>query len=570
MISVKHQPARDRSSVLGILVLLSLACSGTSDVLHGRLRANSSDLEGALAGDSRTSAQRGMIRFLYDDLGGLRVDGRTANALPWKLVVAALVLQRNERLGRRAIDRGDLPAVFAEFGLVIPDEIENWPGGHTPMLPKDRPVGMVTGIAAYRVPSVKVQIGNVGCASCHAGVTYDSSGMPTRRLWLGLPNSSVNLQGFATAAYRALKSETANRARLLAAVDTLFPDIDARERRSLERLVIPRVDKRIRELASTIDAPSPFDNGGPGHTNGAAAMKYQLSLVAADRMAPDAGFVSVPDLAHRELRSSLLADGGYAVPGQSRFVAMTPADVTTSHTDDLARIVALFAVPVMGIRIEDAPHAIPAVEEMMGFLRTYRPPPFPGTIDTTLALAGASAFAARCSGCHGEMADDASGRVTITRYPNRLVRQSDIGTDRARLETIDAPLISALRASGYSRYIDVDSTGGYVAPQLGGVWATAPYLHDGSIPTLWHLMHPSERPSRFELGGHRLDFTRVGIAGETDSTGTMRYPAGYKPWSIPFMYDTHTRGRGNAGHTRPFDRMSEEEKRAVVEYMKRF
>jgi hypothetical protein len=65
-----------------------------------------------------------------------------------------------------------------------------------------------------------------------------------------------------------------------------------------------------------------------------------------------------------------------------------------------------------------------------------------------------------------------------------------------------------------SRHVIAANIGGYVAPILNGVWATAPYLHNGSVPTLWHLMHPESRPCRFEVGGHKLDSTKVGIAGK--------------------------------------------------------
>ncbi len=65
-----------------------------------------------------------------------------------------------------------------------------------------------------------------------------------------------------------------------------------------------------------------------------------------------------------------------------------------------------------------------------------------------------------------------------------------------------------------SRYVTAANNGGYVAPILNGVRATTPYLHNGSVPTPWHLMHPESRPRRFEVDGHKLDFTKVEIAGE--------------------------------------------------------
>jgi hypothetical protein len=117
--------------------------------------------------------------------------------------------------------------------------------------------------------------------------------------------------------------------------------------------------------------------------------------------------------------------------------------------------------------------------------------------------------------------------------------------------------------------VDAARTGGYVPPILTGVWSTAPYLHNGSVPTLWHMMHPAERPARFEVGGHRLDFDRMGIALAPDSGGVWRYPAAYRARSISVIYDTSLPGRSNRGHEFPFSSMSEDEKRAVLEYLKR-
>jgi hypothetical protein len=53
---------------------------------------------------------------------------------------------------------------------------------------------------------------------------------------------------------------------------------------------------------------------------------------------------------------------------------------------------------------------------------------------------------------------------------------------------------------------------GYNALPLGGVWAQAPYLHNGSVPTLYHLLAPAERPSVFVKGRLDYDAKLVGYA----------------------------------------------------------
>ncbi len=55
------------------------------------------------------------------------------------------------------------------------------------------------------------------------------------------------------------------------------------------------------------------------------------------------------------------------------------------------------------------------------------------------------------------------------------------------------------------------TTRSYVARRLDGIWATAPYLHNGSVPTLHDLLLPAnERPASFAIGHRNFDPVRVG------------------------------------------------------------
>jgi hypothetical protein len=216
----------------------------------------------------------------------------------------------------------------------------------------------------------------------------------------------------------------------------------------------------------------------------------------------------------------------------------------------------------MGAPLDRAMRARPRVRDMMDAIAAFSPQRFPGPIDRALALRGAAIYARACSSCHGDYSDGVDD-VRLVRFPNRLVPRDAIGTDSARLDAVSDALAAPLAGA-----IDVARTGGYVAPRLDGLWASAPYLHNGSVPTLWQLMHPQARPAAFEVGGHRLDFEHVGIDGVVAADGVMRYPAGYRPWSAPAIYDTRTPGRSNTGHERQFSGLSEEEKSALLEYLK--
>jgi hypothetical protein len=70
------------------------------------------------------------------------------------------------------------------------------------------------------------------------------------------------------------------------------------------------------------------------------------------------------------------------------------------------------------------------------------------------------------------------------------------------------------------------------------------------------------------VGGHRLDYRDVGIDGRRDSNGDYVYARDYQPWSQPALIDTRSRGYGNQGHEAEFSRLSDAEKRALIEYLK--
>ncbi len=107
---------------------------------------------------------------------------------------------------------------------------------------------------------------------------------------------------------------------------------------------------------------------------------------------------------------------------------------------------------------------------------------------------------------------------------------------------------------------------GYQAPPLRGIWATAPYLHNGSVPTLHHLLKSSDRPSRF-LRPPSTDlkfYDRVNVGW---SFTHMDAPAGLMAEQRHDFYDSARYGLGNSGHTFG-DKLSNGARNDVIEYLK--
>jgi hypothetical protein len=102
----------------------------------------------------------------------------------------------------------------------------------------------------------------------------------------------------------------------------------------------------------------------------------------------------------------------------------------------------------------------------------------------------------------------------------------------------------------------------YKGRPLTGIWATAPYLHNGSVPTLYDLLLPPERrPRSFRLGTREFDPDKVGFVTTARAENT-------------FLFETRDAagrliaGNSNMGHDYGNVTFSEDQRRALVEYMK--
>ncbi|MBW8884631.1 MAG: cytochrome c, partial [Planctomycetia bacterium] len=170
------------------------------------------------------------------------------------------------------------------------------------------------------------------------------------------------------------------------------------------------------------------------------------------------------------------------------------------------------------------------------------------------------AFNRVCADCHGTYGAGGS-------YPEKTVPIDEVGTDRVRLDALSPAHRDSYGQSWFADFgksANVSQPAGYVAPPLDGAWASPPYLHNGSVPTLWHVLHPAERPVVWTRRGDAYDSDRVGPQIETFDSVPQRITAN---WERRQYFDTRAFGKSAAGHTFP-DALSEDEKRAVLEYLK--
>ena len=204
----------------------------------------------------------------------------------------------------------------------------------------------------------------------------------------------------------------------------------------------------------------------------------------------------------------------------------------------------------------------PTFRDIQAYFKSLQPPKYPFPIDRAMAEQGKAVFSKTCSKCHGTYGPG-------DEYPNRIVELKEIGTDPARALGIVPRFVAHYNSTWFGEESAVDEELiGYQAPPLDGIWATAPYLHNGSVPTLATLLKSSDRPARFYRPSSTdfiyFDREKVGWKFEIP----MDQPEASKsPEKARSLFDSSRFGLGNGGHTFG-DGLSDIERRNVIEYLK--
>ena len=226
----------------------------------------------------------------------------------------------------------------------------------------------------------------------------------------------------------------------------------------------------------------------------------------------------------------------------------------------------MFASSLCTDTVEEAEQILSYFNNIRAYVASLEAPTYPFAINPDLAAVGADVFAATCAGCHGSYAESDADEW----YPNLIFGLDVIGTDPLVAEySRDSPLIEWFNGSLYGAITQLvvdDPVVGYTAPPLDGIWATAPFFHNGSVPTLELVLDSAARPTRWK----RIDY---------DSTNFDEAALGW-PWvEVPYswqdapaderkhVYDTTLQGHWNTGHQFG-DALSTAEREAVLEYLK--
>lgn len=193
--------------------------------------------------------------------------------------------------------------------------------------------------------------------------------------------------------------------------------------------------------------------------------------------------------------------------------------------------------------------------DLLAYINSIEPPAYPKEIDQALAKKGKQVFENTCSGCHGHYGENES-------YPNLLIPSDIILTDSLLFKSnySNPQFVNWFNKSWFTqgdhpaRLVPFN---GYLAPPLDGIWVTAPYLHNGSVPTLQALLNSKERPAYWSRNFEKpqYDYKQVGWV-----YNMLKEPQ-------PKTYNTDLPGYGHYGHYFG-DKLTDNERKAVIEYLK--
>ena len=207
-------------------------------------------------------------------------------------------------------------------------------------------------------------------------------------------------------------------------------------------------------------------------------------------------------------------------------------------------------------------------EPLNPFINNLPAPPYPfRSVDLARAREGKGVFRENCASCHRSRNETIYPAAKLGVDPNRTRVNTSVSRYGLAALVTEACQIYGLNNKGQSgadwcvppgswqERLDeyfrdtprrvVEGTNGYKADMLYGIWAQAPYLHNGSVPTLGQLLCPATRPQRFLRGNLRYDEALVGF--EWADRPTARY--GPNEILLVKEFDTAVAGKANSGHT---------------------
>ena len=363
------------------------------------------------------------------------------------------------------------------------------------------------------------------CASCHTA-TFRTKEAEEPRVEVAGPAHTSDVQSYLRFLFKVAEDPRFNANVILHEIDLVY-DLSWLDKLLYRYLIIPLTKKALLEQRDQFAWMNRegWPDWGPGRDDPMNLTKYFMAGLPVDTSVGNADFPSIWNLGIRE-GHSLNWDG----------VTPSPRSVIIDSA------LGLGAPPDASFRER--------MERIEEWLKTLPPPEYPFAVNSQLAAAGKAVYDQRCASCHSSGGE----------WFGKVVDITEVGTDRERLDTWTQEAANEankiVKSLGITRP-DMVKTNGYVAQPLDGLWLRAPYLHNGSVPSLRDLLEPVEKRTKvFHRGYDVYDPVNVGFVTQ----GAAAELEG-------FRFDTRLRGNGNQGHTYGTN-LSKRQKEALLEHLK--
>jgi hypothetical protein len=377
----------------------------------------------------------------------------------------------------------------------------------------------------------KVIVDRVGlnCASCHAG-TFRTSAKDSPHVVSAMPSNVVNLEGYIKFISKAALDPRFTAKRMLPEIERISGGLNPLEKLIYQYIAIPQTRDALLLQGAKLSFLNQQPDWGPGRVdtfNPYKAIQFNFPMDKLDA-SELIGTSDFPAVWNQKPRAGLQLhwDGNNNSVDERNKSASLGTGVTPTSLD------------------------LPRLQKVADWLWELPAPRYPLPINQELATAGQPLFEQNCASCH------AFGREKI----GKVVPIDEIQTDPARLNSYTYDTNSnqnTLFAGTPDRFTHFRKTNGYANQPLDGLWLRAPYLHNGSVPTVRDLLNPpTERPQTFYRGNDLIDAQKLGFVSDV---ADQKHPY--------FLYDTKLPGNSNSGHSYGTE-LPVASKEAIVEYLK--
>jgi hypothetical protein len=417
--------------------------------------------------------------------------------------------------------------IFKTLPKVCPDKL---PGGYASLglvfePNHDMPIGV------SRRWRLGVEQAGLNCAVCHTGTVRETPNSPSR-IVLGMPAHQFDSERFFQFVLSCSLDDRLTAGNVIAKAEEMGDHVSLMQKALLYTVLISRLKLQTLELQNRIgpllNGPEPSWGRGRIDTFNpykAIQFNWNLNRLPHDELIGAADFPSLWNQKPRE-GMHLHWDGNNTSVDERNLSASLGAGITPVTVD----------------------HA--SLQRIHDWIWTLPPPKYPFAIDSARSARGKAIYDQHCAECHS-FAGSKTGTVE---------NLASVNTDPYRLRSftyIFAVNQANLFPESRYRFTHFTKTDGYANQPLDGIWARAPYLHNGSVPTLADLlMDPASRPKRFARGYDVYDQQKVGFVYDSPESR-----------SAGFLYDTTIPGNGNGGHLWG-TKLPNDQKQDLIEYMK--